>query len=115
MTMQSRPEMLKILSSIFNTSIQLTTIDYKESGSGEFIPARTLVIDFNDIDKYHDNDNIHRTVNGKKKYVSGSTIYMKDGKKYWVNDVPADINTRITEMKAANMAKLEKLGIKLIV
>jgi hypothetical protein len=112
--MDQSPELIKLLSSLFNTAVHLRTLAYSD------VPERDIVIqDFNDIALITDNDNIHTTkeTNGKtiKTYVSGSSLKMRSGKEYHVIQLPKDIQADIDALKSENKTALKEHGIRFII
>tara|TARA_R110002124_G_scaffold64985_2_gene177812 strand:+ start:624131 stop:624469 length:339 start_codon:yes stop_codon:yes gene_type:complete len=112
--MDQSPELIKLISGIFNTAVHLRTLSYSDT------PERDIIIqDFNDIALITDNDSIFNTKKqGKetvKYYVDGSNVEMKDGTLHRVLQTPKDIQAKIDTLKAENKATLKQLGIRLII
>jgi hypothetical protein len=105
--MDQNPELIKLLSSLFNTAVHLRTLSYDKR------PERDIIIqDFNDIALITDNDYIIKVRTG---YVAGSTVKMKDGKSHYVIQLPKDIQDDIDTLKSENKAALKQLGIRFII
>jgi hypothetical protein len=112
--MDQSPELIRLLSSLFNTAVHLRTIAYND------VPERDIIIqDFNEIALITDNNNIHQKIRAHgriiEKYLAGSNLKMKDGTQHHVLQLPKDIQANIDTLKSENKAALKELGIRLII
>jgi hypothetical protein len=106
-------EIIKLLSNIFNTHVDLKTFSFTDTNKKQIIPSRSIILDFNEISSIKDNDHFYNVKT--KQFAVGSAVHMKDGKNHYVTTPPQELNSKITAIKAENEAKLRSLGIRFII